>query len=115
MEDLYRQVGEIMVAAGGSPIPPTDTFGKSARYTTQQNYMRMIDKKEALEILMKAEEDGLVHKAYHPNFYVTNDETSVCNCCKCSDAIRLTESERIVRIAPPTPKKEIDSWVKEKL
>lgn len=31
------------------------------------------------------------------------------------DAIRQTESDRIVRIAPLTPKKEIDSWVKEKL
>lgn len=59
------------------------TFGKSARYTTQNHFMRMIDKKEALEILMKAEEDGLVHKAYHPHFDVSKDETSVCNCCKC--------------------------------
>lgn len=59
------------------------TFGKSARYTTEQNFMRMIDKKEALEILRQAEADGLVHKAYHPNFNVAKDETSVCNCCKC--------------------------------
>jgi ferredoxin len=59
------------------------TFGKSARYTSEQGFMRMIEKKEALEILMKAEEDGLVHKAYHPNFDVAKDETSVCNCCKC--------------------------------
>lgn len=59
------------------------TFGKSARYTSEQGFMRMIDKKEALEILMKAEDDGLVHKAYHPNFDVTKDETSVCNCCRC--------------------------------
>jgi len=59
------------------------TFGKSARFTTEQGFMRMIDKKEALEILLKSEEDGLVHKAYHPNFDTTRDETSVCNCCKC--------------------------------
>lgn len=59
------------------------TFGKSARFTSAQGFMRMIDKKEALEILLKAEEDGLVHKAYHPNFDVTKDETSICNCCKC--------------------------------
>ncbi len=59
------------------------TFGKSARFTAAQGFMRMIDKKEALDILMRAEEDGLVHKAYHPNFDVTRDETSVCNCCKC--------------------------------
>jgi len=59
------------------------TFGKSARFTTEQGFMRMIDKKEALDILLKSEEDGLIHKAYHPNFNVSKDETSVCNCCKC--------------------------------
>jgi Pyruvate/2-oxoacid:ferredoxin oxidoreductase delta subunit len=59
------------------------TFGKSARFTTEQGFMRMIDKKEALEILLQCEADGLVHKAYHPNFDVSKDETSVCNCCKC--------------------------------
>ncbi len=73
----------------GEPCKQTDsrescfTFGKSARYTSEQKFMRMIDKKEALEILMKAEEDGLVHKAYHPGFDISRDETSVCNCCKC--------------------------------
>jgi len=59
------------------------TFGKSARYTSAQGFMRMIDKKEALEILLKSEEDGLIHKAYHPKFDVEKAETSVCNCCKC--------------------------------
>ncbi|MBN1380419.1 MAG: 4Fe-4S binding protein [Deltaproteobacteria bacterium] len=67
------------------------TFGKSARFTTENGFMRMIDKKEALEILMKSEEDGLVHKAYHPNFDVTKDETSICNCCKdcCGNSSRI--------------------------
>lgn len=59
------------------------TFGKSARYTTEQGFMRMIGKKEALDILLQSEQDGLIHKAYHPNFDVSKDETSVCNCCKC--------------------------------
>jgi len=59
------------------------TFGKSARFTSEQGFMRMVDKEEALQILMKSQEDGLVHKAFHPNFDVTRDETSICNCCKC--------------------------------
>ncbi len=73
----------------GRPCKQTDerencfTFGKSARYTSEQGFMRMIDKKEALDILMRSEEDGLIHKAYHPNFNIEKDETSVCNCCKC--------------------------------
>ncbi|HNY65854.1 MAG TPA: 4Fe-4S binding protein [Deltaproteobacteria bacterium] len=59
------------------------TFGKSARYTTEQGFARMITKDEARRVLKKAEEDGLVHKAYHPNFDTSKDETSVCNCCRC--------------------------------
>jgi ferredoxin len=59
------------------------TFGKSARYTTEQGFARMISKDEARAVLKKAEEDGLVHKAYHPNFDVSKDETSICNCCRC--------------------------------
>lgn len=59
------------------------TFGKSARFTSEQGFMRMIEKKEALEILKQAEKEGLVHKAYHPNFDTSKAETSICNCCKC--------------------------------
>ena len=57
------------------------TFGKSARYTSAQGFARMVSKEEALRILKKSEEDGLVHKAYHPNFDIKRDETSICNCC----------------------------------
>ncbi len=59
------------------------TFGKSARFTAEQGFSRLISKEEALKILKKAEDDGLVHKAYHPNFDITKPETSICNCCTC--------------------------------
>ncbi len=59
------------------------TFGKSARFTAEQGFSRLITKEEALKILKKAEDDGLVHKAYHPNFDITKPETSICNCCTC--------------------------------
>lgn len=59
------------------------TFGKSARFTSEQGFSRLITKDEAIAVLRKAEEDGLVHKAYHPNFDTSKDETSICNCCKC--------------------------------
>ena len=58
------------------------TFGKSARYIANQEFGRMISKKEALEILNKSVEFGLVHKTFHPNSDIYKDETSVCNCCK---------------------------------
>ena len=73
----------------GDPCKQTDkrencfTFGKSARYTSEQGFSRLISKEEALKILKEAEEDGLVHKAYHPQFDIKRDETSICNCCSC--------------------------------
>jgi len=57
------------------------TFGKSARYTTEQGFARMISKEEAIDILKKSEKDGLVHKAYHPNMDFKREEDSICNCC----------------------------------
>jgi len=57
------------------------TFGKSARFTSENEFMRMITKEEALKILYESEKDGLVHKAYHPNFDISKPETSICNCC----------------------------------
>lgn len=59
------------------------TFGKSARYTSEQGFARLISKDEALQILKKSEEDGLVHKAFHPHEDIERDETSICNCCEC--------------------------------
>ncbi len=73
----------------GNPCKQTDeretcfTFGKSARFTSEQGFSRMVSKDEALKVLKRAEEAGLVHKAYHPNFDTSKDETSICNCCRC--------------------------------
>ena len=73
----------------GDPCKQTDsrencfTFGKSARYTSAQGFSRKVTKEEALAILTKAEEDGLMHKAYHPGFDSSRDETSICSCCSC--------------------------------
>jgi Pyruvate/2-oxoacid:ferredoxin oxidoreductase delta subunit len=59
------------------------TFGKSARYTADQGFSRLITKEEALDIIRRSDDDGLVHKAYHPHFDTTKDETSLCICCNC--------------------------------
>lgn len=58
------------------------TFGKSARYVTEQGFGRLISKQEALEIMKKSEIDGLVHKAFHPHSDIYREESSICNCCK---------------------------------
>ncbi|MFX0189050.1 MAG: ATP-binding protein [Candidatus Hodarchaeota archaeon] len=73
----------------GDPCKQTDarencfTFGKSARHVSENGFGRLVSKEEALKILKDAEEAGLIHKAYHPGFDITRDETSICNCCKC--------------------------------
>jgi len=73
----------------GDPCKQTDirencfTFGKSARFTAEQGFARLISKEEALDIIRRSDEDGLVHKAYHPHFDTTKDETSLCICCTC--------------------------------
>ncbi len=98
VEELIQKFDEIAVGhcfcrhhkdMSGTPCKQTDerencfTFGKSARFTSEQGFSRMISKDEALIILKKAEDAGLVHKAYHPNFDTSKDETSICNCCRC--------------------------------
>ncbi|MGP8154175.1 MAG: ATP-binding protein [Smithella sp.] len=98
VEELIQKFDEIALGhcfcrhykdLAGSPCKQTDeretcfTFGKSARFTSEQGFSRMISKDEALKVLKRAEEAGLVHKAYHPNFDTSKDETSICNCCRC--------------------------------
>jgi ferredoxin len=62
------------------------TFGKSARHTAAQGFAKQITKEEAFKIMKEAEEEGLVHKAFHPLSKVSRPETSICNCCKdCKD------------------------------
>ncbi|MHA1498669.1 MAG: ATP-binding protein [Promethearchaeota archaeon] len=98
VEDLIEKFDDIAVGYCfcrhqqdllGNPCKQTDirencfTFGKSARYTAEQGFSRLIRKEEALDIIRRSAEDGLVHKAYHPHFDTTKDETSLCNCCNC--------------------------------
>ncbi len=72
----------------GKPCQITDlretcfTFGKSARFVSSQGFGRLVSQEEALEILKKSEDAGLVHKAFHPHGNIERDETSICNCCK---------------------------------
>jgi len=64
--------------------PPEETcftFGKSARFVSNQGFGRLISKEEAKVILEKCDEAGLVHKAYHPHGNIAKEETSLCNCC----------------------------------
>ncbi|TXT64744.1 MAG: CoB--CoM heterodisulfide reductase iron-sulfur subunit A [Promethearchaeota archaeon] len=64
------------------------SFGYAAERYIQQGWGREIDKKEALEILKKNAEDGLIHQinnAQKPDF--------ICSCCVCCcEAIKILNS-----------------------
>ncbi|MHA1268874.1 MAG: ATP-binding protein [Candidatus Helarchaeota archaeon] len=66
-----------------APMEVCFTFGKSARHVVEQGFARRVSKEEALEIMKKAEEAGLVHKAFHNKSDIYREENSICNCCKC--------------------------------
>ncbi|MFX0058111.1 MAG: ATP-binding protein [Candidatus Heimdallarchaeota archaeon] len=72
----------------GNPCKQTEltencfTLGKSAKYVAEQGFGRMISQEEALKIIKASENDGLVHKAWHPHSDISKEETSICNCCE---------------------------------
>jgi len=54
-------------------------FGDGAIFIAERHNARLVDKKEALQILEQAEEEGLVHCSAN-----TSDElVFICNCCTC--------------------------------
>lgn len=54
------------------------SFGVAARFYIENGMGRKIDAEEALAILKKADEDGLVHAASNVSHL-----SNVCNCCPC--------------------------------
>ncbi len=76
--------------ATNAPTEVCFTFGKSARHTVNQGFARKISKDEAIALMRKAEEAGLVHKAFHNGSNIEKEENSICNCCKdCCDTFTL--------------------------
>jgi ferredoxin len=73
----------------GEPCRVTDKkenclmFGKIAQFAMDHRFARSITKEDAHRILREAEEEGLVHKAFHVNLDPNREEEAICNCCKC--------------------------------
>jgi len=73
----------------GKPCKVTDDrencllFGQTAKFVIDYQFGKQISKQEALDILDKAEKDGLVHKSFHERQDIEKDEFAICNCCKC--------------------------------
>lgn len=58
-------------------------LGRAAKFLIREDFCEEISKEEALKILKTAEDQGLVHKAFHTRFDLTREEDGICSCCKC--------------------------------
>lgn len=59
------------------------SLGGTAEFLIEHGFVEKINREEALEILKKAEDGGLVHKAFHTNLEPERELDGICNCCKC--------------------------------
>ncbi len=57
-------------------------MGQGAEYYIRTGRAREITREEAMEILQRAEENGLMHQI--PNIEGAGDTAAICNCCSCS-------------------------------
>ncbi|MFW9969797.1 MAG: ATP-binding protein [Candidatus Odinarchaeota archaeon] len=58
-------------------------FGRTAEFLIRQGFVEKISKEETMQIMKKAEDEGLVHKAFHSNLDIDKELNGICNCCKC--------------------------------
>jgi len=58
-------------------------LGKSAQFAIEHKFGDKISTKDAIKIINKASDEGLVHKAFHVHLKPELDEEAICNCCKC--------------------------------
>lgn len=57
-------------------------LGSAAEFYANTGKARYVTKEEALEIIKRAEDNGLMHSM--PNIHKPGDSDSICNCCACS-------------------------------
>ena len=57
-------------------------MGKGAEHYIRTGRARQITKEEALEIIRRAEENGLMHDM--PNIEEAGESAAICNCCSCA-------------------------------
>ena len=57
-------------------------MGKGAEHYIRSGRARQITREEAMEIILRAEENGLMHDI--PNIEEAGDSAAICNCCACA-------------------------------
>ena len=58
-------------------------FGRTAEFLISHGFVEKVSKEEAMRVMKKAEDEGLVHKAFHTNLDIEKELDGICNCCKC--------------------------------
>ncbi|MBD3215339.1 MAG: 4Fe-4S dicluster domain-containing protein [Candidatus Lokiarchaeota archaeon] len=73
----------------GEPCKRTDhrenciILGKAAEFCVQNEFAKPISKEDALQILKRAEDEGLVHKIFHAKLDPKAELDGICSCCPC--------------------------------
>jgi len=76
---ICRKESELMGDKCDKLLEACMTFGFAADYYIENGMAREISKEEAKQILIKAEEDGLVHCSSNHK----GEKIFICNCCGC--------------------------------
>ena len=74
-----RHHGELVGNPCSKPKDVCMTFGPQAKYVAERGFARMVSKEEALKVLDRSEEAGLVHCSSNTGKYIS----FMCNCCAC--------------------------------
>jgi len=74
-----RHHGELVGNPCSKPKDVCMAFGPQAKYVAERGFARMVSKEEALKVLDRSEEAGLVHCSSNTGKYIS----FMCNCCAC--------------------------------
>jgi Na+-translocating ferredoxin:NAD+ oxidoreductase subunit B len=74
-----RIMGDLLDTPCDKPMEVCLAFGPGAVYMVERGFARMISRDEALAVLSKANEAGLVHCSSNTSNYID----FLCNCCTC--------------------------------
>jgi electron transport complex protein RnfB len=76
---ICRKEAKMLGAGCGKLMEACMSFGASADFYIENGLGREISKEDAKEILLKAEEDGLIHCSINS----AGSKVFICNCCGC--------------------------------
>ena len=74
-----RHHGELVGNPCSKPKDVCMAFGPQAKYVAERGFAKLVSREEALKVLDRSEEAGLVHCSSNTGKYIS----FICNCCGC--------------------------------